>query len=417
MAHFWQRLRSGDWLTAARARAYSLILLCLCIAATVGWIVLSDGLIDHNGKPIGTDFSSFYAAGSLALEGHAANAYIPALHYAREQSLFGEATPYYSWNYPPVFLLIAAPLALLPYPLALAVFQASGFLLYLSVIATILAPVRPRNPVIARNWLPVAAAYPAVFINLGHGQNGFLTAGLLGAALAALERPVLSGLCIGLLSYKPQFALVIPIALLAAGCWGVIVSAALTVVTLIAASCFAFGIDSWTAFIGSTGTSRKVLLEQGAAGFEKLQSAFAAVRLWGGSVPLAYAVQSVVSALAVLATAWAWRASNDRALKAALLVCATALTSPHLLDYDLVLLAPALAFLTLAIYEDGARDFDKTLLALIWIMPLLTRSVAGLTSIPLGLLATLALFALVLRRLYRQRDHVASEADSTFAYP
>jgi len=405
MAHFWQGLRSGEWLTVERMHGYSMILLGLGVVAMIGWIALSDGLIDRNGKPIGTDFSSFYAAGSLALEGRAADAYTPAKHYAREQREFGETTPYYSWNYPPVFLLIAAPLAALPYPLALGLFQATSFGLYLLVIAAILAPARQRDPVFARNWLPVAAAFPAVFINLGHGQNGFLTAGLLGAALVTLEQPILSGLCIGLLCYKPQFALVIPVALLAAGRWGVIASAALTVAALVAVSSFCFGIDSWTAFLALSETSRKVLLEQGSVGYEKLQSAFAAVRLWGGSVPLSYAVQGVVSALAVAATAWAWRVSDNRALKAALLVTATALTSPHLLDYDLVLVAPALAFLTLVMQQDGARYYDKSLMALIWITPLMARSAAGLIGIPLGLLAMLALFVMVLRRLRQPREN------------
>jgi alpha-1,2-mannosyltransferase len=408
MAHFWQGLRSGEWLTEPRIRSYSLILLGLHVLAVVVWIGVSNGLIDRNGKPIGTDFSSFYSAGSLALEGHAADAYTPAAHYAREQRLFGEKTPYYSWNYPPLFLLVAAPLALLPYSLALALFQAAGLVFYLLAIAAILAPARQRNSLIARDWLPVAVAFNAVFINLGHGQNGFLTAGLLGAAMVRLEQPVLSGLCIGLLSYKPQFALVIPIALLAAGRWGVIASAVVTVAALAAMSWFCFGIESWTAFLASTEMSRKVLLEQGGVGFEKLQSAFAAVRLWGGSVPLGYAVQGTVSMLAVLATAWAWRVSEDRALKAALLVSATALTSPHLLDYDLVLLAPALAFLALVIFESGARDYEKSLLAFVWVTPLLARSVAGLAAVPLGLLAEFALFVLILRRLYRQRESVTA---------
>jgi alpha-1,2-mannosyltransferase len=403
MAHFWQGLRSGEWLTPARVRGYSLILLALSIVAMAGWIALSDGLIDPNGKPIGTDFSSFYAAGSLALEGHAADAYEPILHHAREQSLFGAKTPYYSWNYPPVFFLIATPLALLPYPLALALFQAASLALYLWVIAAILAPARQRDPVIARNWFLVAAAFPAVFINLGHGQNGLLTAGLLGGALVTWERPIISGLCIGLLSYKPQFALVIPVALLAAGRWRTIASAALTTIALVAVSWLCFGTESWTAFLASTEMSRKVLLEQGSVGFEKLQSAFAVVRLLGGGVPLSYAVQGVVSALAVLATALTWRTSKNHALKAALLVAATALASPHLVDYDLVMLAPALAFLTHVMLEDGARNYEKSLMAFVWVAPLLVRSVAGLAGVPVGLLSTLTLFALVLRRLRSER--------------
>ena len=69
MAHFWKRLRSGEWLTASRTRGYSLILLGVCAIAVAGWIALSDGLIDRNGKPLGTDFSNPYAAGTLALAG------------------------------------------------------------------------------------------------------------------------------------------------------------------------------------------------------------------------------------------------------------------------------------------------------------------------------------------------------------
>src|SRR5665213_722817 len=139
MAHFWQspdfgnRLRSGQWLTAERARGYSLILLAVYVAATLVWIMLSDGLVDRNGKPLGTDFSSFYAAGSLVLDGRAADVYDMALHYAREQQIFGPATPYYGWLYPPIFLLVATPLALLPYPLALAAWQGGSLAFYLVV--------------------------------------------------------------------------------------------------------------------------------------------------------------------------------------------------------------------------------------------------------------------------------------------
>ena len=114
MTHIRQGLRTGEWLTAARARGYSLILLGLCAIAMTGWIAVSDGLIDPNGKPIGSDFSSFYAAGSLVLDGRANDIYDMALHYAREQQIFGAATPYYGWLYPPIFLLVATPLALIP---------------------------------------------------------------------------------------------------------------------------------------------------------------------------------------------------------------------------------------------------------------------------------------------------------------
>src|SRR6202023_3344335 len=110
------------------------------------------------------------------------------------------------------------------------------------VIAMILRRARQAHGAIADTWLPVAAAFPAIFVNLGHGQNGFLTAGLLGAALLSLpRRPLLSGILFGLLAYKPQFGLLIPIALLAGGQWRATISAGLTVVALMTVATLAFG--------------------------------------------------------------------------------------------------------------------------------------------------------------------------------
>jgi hypothetical protein len=395
----WEQLRSGRWLTAERARAYSLILLGLYAIAIIGWIALSGGMVDRNGKPIGTDFSSFYAAGSLVLEGRAGDVYDMAAHYAREQQIFGTATPYYAWLYPPIFLFVAAPLALLPYPLALAAWQGGSLALYLAVIAAILRQPRQDSRVVAQLWLPVAAAFPAVLINLGHGQNGFLTAGLLGAALVALpQQPLLSGILFGLLAYKPQFALLIPFALLAAGQWRTIISAATTVTVLVAAAYVLLGPDCWWLFAASTETSRKLLLEQGDVGFEKLQSAFAAIRMWGGGTSLAYLVQGAVTIATVVSTAWVWRSSAERNLKAALLMVATLLASPHVLDYDLMVLAPAMAFIVASSRVGGFRDYEISLLTVAWLAPLLARGVAGATCVPVGLITLLALYALVMRR-------------------
>lgn len=405
MSRFWQQFATGAWLTQDRARIYSLLMGGICVAAMIGWVALSDGLIDRNGKPIGTDFSSFYAAGSMVLEGHAADVYNPAAHYAREQQLFGKDTPYFSWLYPPFFLLVATPLALLPYWLALAVWQAAGFGLYLGVVGAILRRARSTDAVAAL-WLPVAAAFPAVFVNLGHGQNGFLTAGLLGGALCLLRpQPVLSGVLFALLAYKPQFALVIPLALLAAGRWRTITAATVAVAALVAGATLAFGIEVWSGFAGSTEMSRKLLLEQGDVGFEKLQSAFAAVRMWGGSVPLAYGVQGALSLAAIAGAVWAWRTPCDDAVRGALLVLATLLASPHTLDYDLMLLGPAIAFMVSAGVAGGFRRTEISVLAVAWVTPLLARSIAGMTAIPLGLLISLTLYGLVFARALDDRDH------------
>ena len=122
MTHIWQGLRSGDWLTPARMRGYSLILLGICAIAMAGWIALSDGLIDRNGKPLGTDFSNVYAAGTLTWQGRPAEAYAPALQHAAEKAIFGgREVPFYGWHYPPFFFAVAVLVAAVPYAWGLAI--------------------------------------------------------------------------------------------------------------------------------------------------------------------------------------------------------------------------------------------------------------------------------------------------------
>src|SRR5262249_40092757 len=154
------------------------------------------GLNDYQGRPLGTDFSDVYAAGTLADRGHADAAFDPPHHFAEERALFGRNTPFYGWHYPPFFLLVAAPLAHLPYLPALIAYQLATMAFYLLALHLLLRDVKDRT------WLLVALAFPAVFVNLTHGHNGFLTAGLLATALAFLDtRPLLSGICFGLLAY------------------------------------------------------------------------------------------------------------------------------------------------------------------------------------------------------------------------
>lgn len=406
-----EQIESGAWLTAERIRAYCLILLTLAVALSAIWLLLADGIIDRNGKPIGTDFSSFYAAGSLVDDGRAIEVFDAARHYARQQQVFGERTPYYAWFYPPSFLLIAAPLATLPYWLALLIWQAGSGLLYLATMAAILRKAA-LTPAGRRIGLLAAAAFPAVFINLGHGQNGFLTAGLFAGALLALpHRTVVAGVLFGLLAYKPQFALVIPLALLATRQWRAMIAAAATVVGMIGITSALFGIEAWTAFLAVSETSRKLLLEQGEVGFAKLQSTFAVMRMWGAGISLAYLAQGVVTITTVASAIWAWRLCPDWNTRAAILLIATLLASPHVLDYDLMLLGPAIAFLVAAATSGRFYGYEMTLLAFAWAVPLLTRPMAEATGIPLGLITMIALYAMVVRRAVRDgqaaRHHVA----------
>ena len=382
MAHFWQdplwnRLRSGEWLTSARARGYSLILLAIAAIAVVGWIAVSDGLIDRNGKPIGTDFSNVYAAGALTWQGRPAEAYEPALQHAAEKAVFaGREVPFYGWHYPPFFFAIAVLVATVPYAWGLSIWLVASLAAYLAVIRAILP--RPET-------LLTAAAFPAVFVNIGHGQNGFLTAALLGGALHWLNRrPWLAGVLIGCLAYKPQFGVLIPIALLAGGRWRTIGAAIATVAALVAISFVTLGAGVWHAFVDSMTFTQTVVLEQGGTGWEKIQSVFSAVRMWGAGVHLAYAVQLALALMLAASLAWLWQSDAAFELKASALASGSLLATPYVLDYDLVVLAVAIAFFVRHGMNRGFRSFEISVLAAAWIVPLLARGVAGITGIPLG---------------------------------
>lgn len=391
MSHFWQALRIGSWLTPARIRGYALLVLAISLAGLIGLVATSQHLIDRNGKPIGTDFSNVYAAGVLTLSGKAPDAYDPKLQHAAEIAVFeGRDVPFFGWHYPPFFLMIAALLALMPYALALLCWLAVSLPAFLIAVHAIV----PRR----ETWL-VTAAFPAVFVNVGHGQNAFFTAALLGGFLTMLNRrPVIAGILLGLLSYKPQFGLLIPLVLLVTGRWTTILSATATVAVLIGASTLLFGMSVWHAFIESATFTRTIVLEAGGTGWEKIQSLFSAVRMWGGSIDAAYAAQGALALTLAASVVWLWRSQAAFELKAAALAIACLLATPYVLDYDMVVLGIAIAFLVRHGLARGFHPYEISLLALAWAAPFLTRSVAGLSGVPLGLIVMLALYAMTLRR-------------------
>jgi alpha-1,2-mannosyltransferase len=401
MATLSEALRSGRWLTRERVRLVALALLVASVLGAAYIAITSDGLNDRFGRPLGTDFANVYAAGSYVLEGDAAAPYDPHRQYEREQAIFGADTQFYGWHYPPFFLGLAALLALMPYWLALLVWQGATLGLYLFAMRGILIPRGDGAQSLASDklWLLLALAYPAVFINLGHGHNGFLTAALFAGALTQLDRrPLIAGLLFGLVAYKPQFGLLIPLVLAVSGRWRVFASAAVTVALLALTVTMVFGIDVWSAFLASTKFTRDVVLEQGGTGWYKIQSVFSWVRMWGGAIGLAYAAQAAVTLAVAVALSWLWRSRVSFAMKAAALLIGTVLATPYVLDYDLMLLAPAIALLAADGMRRGFAPWDKTMLAALWLLPLVARSVAQTTVVPVAVLLLLLVFAVLLRR-------------------
>src|SRR5262249_47044662 len=150
---------------------------------------------------------------------------------------------YAIWPYPPTFLFILAPFALLPYLTAFLTWD----LVTLTGCVAVVCLIVKRRPAIA-----LVLASPFTAWNFFAGQNGFLTALLLGASLLFLERrPVVAGVFIGWLTYKPQFGILLPVALVAANQWRAAASAAATFAFFGVASTAIFGAGVWGGFARS----------------------------------------------------------------------------------------------------------------------------------------------------------------------
>ena len=384
--------RTGNWVQRHRVQHVCHLLLLVTILSYAALLMTRHGTLDWQGRPLGTDFSDVYAAGWMANHARAAAAWVWPDHYAVQQALHHSRTvPFYGWHYPPPFLLLAAPLARLPYLPALLLWQG----------ATLCGAVMTARRIVpgAGTTLAVLAA-PATFVCLGHGQNAFLTASLLAGGLWLLDRrPWLAGVMLGCLVYKPQFAVLHPVILLAYGNPRTFAGAALSASALVAVTLAIWGWPVWDAFFQSLDSTRRIVIETGETGWEKIVTTFAAVRSLGGSVPLAYAAQGVSTILAVAAAAIAARWATP-GVRGALVCGAALLSTPYALDYDLVLLGGALCCLVADTRARGWLSQERSWLVLAYLTPLFGRQVAGVCSLPLNWVVTLAICVIALRRAW-----------------
>ena len=370
------------------------------IATLLFMVAGTHGLIIPLDKPVTTDFVSFYAAGLQAKLGQAASVYDQASHYLAEEAAVGfKGFSYNYFFYPPVYLLVCQGLARLPYLPSFIVWECFSGLAYLWAIKTILPKGRPLSPFIA---------YPAVFVAVGTGQNSLLSAALFGGATAMVERrPWLAGVLFGGLCYKPHFALLVPVALLAGRHFRCFAAAALTVAALVGVSLILYGTATWSAFLALSTGKTAGLFAVGKIPFAGLVSPFAAMRMLGLPVDAAWDGQIVISAIMAILVAVAWRGPSSLALKSATLLAATVLAVPVILFYDLTLAAVALAWIWHeSCAENGASRFlpwEKAIFVVVFVVPIISRGLGHSSHIPVGPFAGGGIALLCIARLLKNQ--------------
>jgi hypothetical protein len=371
----------GGLETAAAWFLFAQAVFLLAMLFTGQWFV------DANGAPNATDFIGFWPAGRFVLDGQVASIYNEAAHKAAGVAAIGhDFQGTYPLFYPPHYMLLMALLALIPYTLSYVLWVALTPIPYVIVITRIIG---------CRSGIIFALAFPALAGNAIIGQNGCITAALFGGALLAMaRRPILAGVLIGLLTYKPHFGILIPLALLASQQWRVFVSATITALVLILLSWSILGGGAWAGFFDAILSANKNTLSVGLHDFNKLQSLFGLTRALGGDVVTGWIVQgtAMVAIAAWVCVAWAGR--RPFAIKAAILSAGAAIAAPYAYMYDLVLLAVPLAYVLRDGRERGFLPGEMPVLGLICLL----LAAFPLAHFPLGAIAMLLTAGLIARR-------------------
>jgi arabinofuranan 3-O-arabinosyltransferase len=361
---------------------------------TGSWVVGGTGL------PIYTDFGAWWAAGMQALHGNPAALYDPDEFAKIQSALFGTGDAFYpNWpSYPPTFFLVLAPLALLPYRCA---FITWDVVTLIGCVAIVYLIVRRRAAIA----LTLAAPFSAW--NFLAAQNGFLTASLLGASLLFLERrPVLAGVFMGCLTYKPQYGILFPVALVASRQWPAIASTAVTAAVLVGASIALFGAEVWAAF--PHGFAVQGELSLGAdpdSNWGYLQTAYGLIRSLHGPAQLAWLVQGLVTLGGAVIVWIVWRSRVCYELKAAILSAAALLATPYAFAYDMAAIVISAAFLATDQLSRGLLHGEKTMWIVLFGAPLAVLAILGdnadgttFGGTPVCLFTAFMLFCVTLRR-------------------
>ena len=398
MAHTLQyHFRSGEFLTARLVQLGCVSLMLSYVITLIVTYAGADNMVLDNGVLLGSDYFCFWVASQLAKAGRLGEIYDHVAFIAAQREVI--ALPYdYFFFYPPHFLLVLLPFSGLGYALSYIAFMSATF----ALAAWLIYALRP-----APSTILGAMAVPFFATNLFYGQNGFLTMALLGFGLSfAGRQPVAAGLAIAALTIKPQLGLLVPFVLIIDRNWRAFLTACLGILALMAATWLAFGTGIFADFVAFSGKPLEVLRE-GTLGWSNAISAYSAVRLAGFGDTAGWVAQAVCSSAALCIAGYVcWRSpGNMRDLRNAVVVVCTLLITPYALLYDGFAAVLALIWLIKAMERDGALPWEKAMLALVVLAPLVTKLAAEATGISVGFVSMTALLGLVLRRWQHTLRH------------
>lgn len=368
--------RGGDrrvrgWLTQSRLRLYSCAMIAIYAIVLGAWAWTSQGFHRSDVSRPGIDFAVFWVASHVMLHGSPWQVYNHLVFSKAEALLMPsiQSSHFLPWLYPPAFLFVVAPLALLPFAVSYLLFVGIGALLFTR--ATLRVSGLGQAIGGSRLALLFVAGSPCVFVAALAGQNSLLTAAFAALAVYWVDRkPVLAGLCIGLLAIKPQMALVFPFVLIAVGAWRTFVAAAISALSITALGVLVGGLQSVHLFLLNADIQRSVVIEHYVHFWLGSPTTFAALRLDGVGIALAQCGQAWVAIAAIAAACHVWRRTSDSRPRCAVLAISTLLANPYVWHYELTWLGLALACLVSLGFEQGWLRGEQAIVGWAWLLPL-----------------------------------------------
>lgn len=299
------------------------------------------------------DFAALWSYGQVLRHDGAQALYDPARLHALQTALGLPADQRNPFPYPPSFLPIVWPLGLLAFGAAFVAWTAVTLVAYVAAC---------RGRLV---WVALIA--PGTTVGVIAGQSGFLSGALFVGGMRLLAtRPWLGGALLGLLTFKPQLGVLIPVALLALGAWRAIAGAAAAAVTLAGVSLVLFGPDTGQLWLAGLPAYAADFAERSVR-YGMMPTTTANLAMIGVPHDPAALIQA---ACAIGAAVVVWlvfrRAGQCGGRELLILTAATFIATPHAFVYDLPLLTGAAL-----VYgaEGGGANGRGTIAAAVLLLP------------------------------------------------
>lgn len=379
-------------------RTYNLLVIAWSLFAV--WVLVRYGIrlglllyaelgLNMDTNIVDRDFANYWVGGKLALNGDYALLFDPPAYYAYLQSLFGENYQIHAWSYPPHFLPLVAPLGLMEYRPALAVFLIVTFALF---TWSAWAFMRRYASGVSKPLVALALA-GFVFMQIEATQNGFLTGALLLGTFAFMrERPMLAGLFLALLTVKPQLGFLIPVLALLDRNWRLFGWATGFTLVLLGLSVVLFGVDVWRLYFSQIIPYQNFVMTDWSGIFLRMMpSTFGSIRTLGFTPPTAFAVQAVVSVIAFAVLLRLLFLLRDPLERAFAILTGTLLITPYAFNYDMGAVSVVAACLALRARDDH-RHAAMWIYGGLAVLPAVMTPL-GLEMLPISPLVLAAAFA------------------------